>query len=156
MLSAVLCSCAGGAALLYALYRWIVPALAQHHAGLALIWHDVIVERLLDTLTRSTRPQVRAFIYLFLIYLLLFLLLFFLVSHDRLVDTTMLRTHVATLSSPWQISRFDRFCYATAAHICGGRASLTRQTLLSTGSAVTLMASLSLMSCWSLIRTLTC
>lgn len=63
MLSAVLYSCAGGAALLYALYRWIVPALAQHHAGLALIWHDVIVERLLDTLTRSTRPQVRAFIY---------------------------------------------------------------------------------------------
>lgn len=59
MLSAVLCSCAGGAALLYALYRWIVPAVAQHHAGLALIWHDVIVERLLDTLTRSTRPQVR-------------------------------------------------------------------------------------------------
>ncbi|XP_075904031.1 catechol O-methyltransferase B [Nelusetta ayraudi] len=57
MLSAVLCSCAGGAALLYALYRWIIPALAQHHAGLALIWHDVIVERLLDTLTRSTRPQ---------------------------------------------------------------------------------------------------
>lgn len=59
MMSAVLCSCAGGAALLYALYRWIVPAVVQHHAGLALIWHDVIVERLLDTLTRSTRPQVR-------------------------------------------------------------------------------------------------
>lgn len=58
MLLTLLCSCTGGAALLYALYRWVIPAAVQHHAGLALIWHDVIVERMLDTLTQSTRPQV--------------------------------------------------------------------------------------------------
>ena len=52
-------SCTGGAALLYALYRWVIPTAVQYHAGLALIWHDVIVERMLDTLTQSTRPQVR-------------------------------------------------------------------------------------------------
>lgn len=141
MLSAVLCSCAGGAALLYALYRWIVPALAQHHAGLALIWHDVIVERLLDTLTRSTRPQVRVFLFL----LFLFLLLLFLVSHDRLVDATMLRTHVATLSSPWQISRFDRFRYSCA-HLWWS-CKFDTPNVIKHGSVVTLMASLSLMSC---------
>ncbi|XP_053723515.1 catechol O-methyltransferase B [Synchiropus splendidus] len=50
-------SCAGGAALLYALYRWLIPAAVQHHATLALLWHDVFVEWMLDTLTRSTRPQ---------------------------------------------------------------------------------------------------
>ncbi|XP_061779449.2 catechol O-methyltransferase B isoform X1 [Nerophis lumbriciformis] len=49
--------CTGGVALLYALYRWVIPSLVQYHGGLALIWHDVIVERILDTLTRSTRPQ---------------------------------------------------------------------------------------------------
>ncbi|TDH14594.1 hypothetical protein EPR50_G00044010 [Perca flavescens] len=53
----VLYSCTGGAALLYALYRWVIPAAVQYHGGLALIWHDVIVERMLDTLTQSTRPQ---------------------------------------------------------------------------------------------------
>lgn len=134
MLSAVLCSCAGGAALLYALYRWIVPALAQHHAGLALIWHDVIVERLLDTLTRSTRPQVRVFLFL------LFLLLLFLASHGRL-----LRTHVATLSSPWQISRFDRFRYSCA-HLWWS-CKFDTPNVIKHGSVVTLMASLSFMSC---------
>lgn len=51
-------SCAGGAALLYALYRWVIPATVQYHGGLALIWHDFIVERLINTLTRSSRPQV--------------------------------------------------------------------------------------------------
>lgn len=54
----LLYSCAGGAALLYALYRWVIPAAVQYHGGLALFWHDVIVERMLDTLTQSTRPQV--------------------------------------------------------------------------------------------------
>ncbi|XP_020489487.1 catechol O-methyltransferase B isoform X1 [Labrus bergylta] len=53
----LLYSCSGGAALLYALYRWLIPAAVQYHGGLALIWHDVIVERMLDTLTQSTRPQ---------------------------------------------------------------------------------------------------
>uniref|UniRef100_A0A4W6EQ90 catechol O-methyltransferase n=1 Tax=Lates calcarifer TaxID=8187 RepID=A0A4W6EQ90_LATCA len=53
----LLYSCTGGAALLYALYRWVIPAAVQYHGGLALIWHDVIVERMLDTLTQSTRPQ---------------------------------------------------------------------------------------------------
>ena len=51
-------SCTGGAALLYALYRWVIPTAVQYHGGLALIWHDVIVEPMLDTLTQSTRPQV--------------------------------------------------------------------------------------------------
>ncbi|AWP03355.1 putative metabotropic glutamate receptor 6-like [Scophthalmus maximus] len=50
-------SCTGGAALLYALYRWVIPAAVQYHGGLALFWHDVVVERMLDTLTQSTRPQ---------------------------------------------------------------------------------------------------
>ncbi|KAJ4927445.1 hypothetical protein JOQ06_015173 [Pogonophryne albipinna] len=54
----LLYSITGGAALLYALYRWLIPAVVQYHAGLALIWHDVIVERILDTVTQSTRPQV--------------------------------------------------------------------------------------------------
>ncbi|TWW61559.1 Catechol O-methyltransferase [Takifugu flavidus] len=53
----LLYSCSGGAALLYILYRWVIPSIVQYHAGLALMWHDVIVERLLDVLTRSTRPQ---------------------------------------------------------------------------------------------------
>ncbi|MEQ2303238.1 hypothetical protein AMECASPLE_014686 [Ameca splendens] len=54
----LLYSCTGGAALLYALYRWVIPAVVQYHAGLVLIWHDVIVEGLLNTLTQTTRPQV--------------------------------------------------------------------------------------------------
>uniref|UniRef100_A0A3Q0RS41 catechol O-methyltransferase n=1 Tax=Amphilophus citrinellus TaxID=61819 RepID=A0A3Q0RS41_AMPCI len=53
----LLYSCTGGAALLYALYRWVIPAAVQYHGGLALLWHDIIVERMLDTLTQSTRPQ---------------------------------------------------------------------------------------------------
>lgn len=43
--------------MLYALYRWVIPTIVQYHAGLALLWHDVIVQWMLDTLTRSTRPQ---------------------------------------------------------------------------------------------------
>lgn len=54
----LLYGCGGGAALLYVLYRWVIPSAVQYHAGLALMWHDVIVERILDVLTRSTRPQV--------------------------------------------------------------------------------------------------
>lgn len=54
----LLYSCAAGAALLYTLYRWVIPTLVQYHGGLALFWHDFIVERMLDTLTQSTRPQV--------------------------------------------------------------------------------------------------
>lgn len=58
MLLTLLYSCTGGAAVLYALYRWIIPFIVQYHAGLALIWHDKFVEGMLDMLTRSTRPQV--------------------------------------------------------------------------------------------------
>ncbi|CDQ77320.1 unnamed protein product [Oncorhynchus mykiss] len=29
----------------------------QYHGRLALLWHDVIVERALDTLTLTSRPQ---------------------------------------------------------------------------------------------------
>uniref|UniRef100_A0A3Q2Y4M9 catechol O-methyltransferase n=1 Tax=Hippocampus comes TaxID=109280 RepID=A0A3Q2Y4M9_HIPCM len=47
----------GGAVLLYTLYKWVIPGAVQYHGGLALIWHDVIVEWILDTLTQSTRPQ---------------------------------------------------------------------------------------------------
>lgn len=50
--------CVGGAAVLYALYFWLIPAAVQYNGTLALLWHDVIVERLLDALTGSTRPQV--------------------------------------------------------------------------------------------------
>ncbi|XP_026163256.1 catechol O-methyltransferase B isoform X1 [Mastacembelus armatus] len=53
----LLYSFTGGAALLYALYRWVIPAVVQYHGGLALMWHDVIVERIMNTLTQSTRPQ---------------------------------------------------------------------------------------------------
>ncbi|KAI1892991.1 hypothetical protein AGOR_G00139200 [Albula goreensis] len=52
-----LSACAGGAALLYVLYSWLIPAAVQYNASLALLWHDVIVERVLDRITGSTRPQ---------------------------------------------------------------------------------------------------
>ncbi|MBN3300088.1 COMT methyltransferase, partial [Amia calva] len=48
---------AGAGALLYALYRWLIPALVRYNGPLALLWHDGVVERGLDLLTRSTRPQ---------------------------------------------------------------------------------------------------
>ncbi|KAM9536728.1 LOW QUALITY PROTEIN: catechol O-methyltransferase B [Salvelinus alpinus] len=47
----------GRAAFLFALYRWVIPTAMQYHGRLALLWHDVIVERALDTLTRTSRPQ---------------------------------------------------------------------------------------------------
>uniref|UniRef100_A0A4W5JUV1 catechol O-methyltransferase n=1 Tax=Hucho hucho TaxID=62062 RepID=A0A4W5JUV1_9TELE len=47
----------GGAAFLFALYRWVIPTAVQYHGGLALLWQDVIVEHALDTLTRTSRPQ---------------------------------------------------------------------------------------------------
>lgn len=54
----LLYSCAGGAALLYALYRWVIPTVVKIHPELTLLWHDKIVEWILDRVTRSTRPQV--------------------------------------------------------------------------------------------------
>lgn len=53
----LLYSCTGGAAVLYALYRWVIPTLVQYHGGLALFWHDDIMQWTMDTLTQSTRPQ---------------------------------------------------------------------------------------------------
>ncbi|XP_056293418.1 catechol O-methyltransferase B [Pseudoliparis swirei] len=53
----LLYSCAGGAALLYALYRWVIPTVVKIHPELTLLWHDKIVEWILDRVTRSTRPQ---------------------------------------------------------------------------------------------------
>lgn len=46
------------AAVLYALYKWFIPAAVQNSGWLALIWHDVIVERFLNILTGLSRPQV--------------------------------------------------------------------------------------------------
>ncbi|KAM9799158.1 catechol O-methyltransferase B [Syngnathus typhle] len=50
-------SCTGGAVLLFLLYKWVIPCIVQYHGGLAIFWHDVIVEWVLDKLTQSTRPQ---------------------------------------------------------------------------------------------------
>lgn len=58
MLLMLLCWFVGVTVLLYFLYSWLIPAVVQFNGSLALLWHDVIVERALDTLTRSTRPQV--------------------------------------------------------------------------------------------------
>ncbi|KAM4610279.1 catechol O-methyltransferase A [Polymixia lowei] len=41
----------------YALCRWLIPWLVQSNATYALLWHDVIVERTLDILTRTSRPE---------------------------------------------------------------------------------------------------
>lgn len=57
MLLVLLCWCVGVTVLLYVLYSWLIPTAVQFNGSLALLWHDVIVERALDTLTRSTRPQ---------------------------------------------------------------------------------------------------
>uniref|UniRef100_A0A8C7R7E8 Catechol-O-methyltransferase b n=1 Tax=Oncorhynchus mykiss TaxID=8022 RepID=A0A8C7R7E8_ONCMY len=35
----------------------VIPTAMQYHGRLALLWHDVIVERALDTLTLTSRPQ---------------------------------------------------------------------------------------------------
>ncbi|KAL6464639.1 hypothetical protein MHYP_G00269560 [Metynnis hypsauchen] len=53
----VLISCIGLLVVLYALCLWIIPAVVQYSGCLALLWHDVIVEKSLDTITRTTRPQ---------------------------------------------------------------------------------------------------
>nr|XP_046167196.1 catechol O-methyltransferase B-like [Oncorhynchus gorbuscha] len=37
----------------------VIPTAMQYHGRLALLWHDVFVERALDTLTRTSRPQVQ-------------------------------------------------------------------------------------------------
>lgn len=47
--------CTGGAALLYILYKWVIPASLRQ--TLVLLWHDFLLERLLDKITGSTRPQ---------------------------------------------------------------------------------------------------
>uniref|UniRef100_A0A8C7CAC9 catechol O-methyltransferase n=2 Tax=Oncorhynchus TaxID=8016 RepID=A0A8C7CAC9_ONCKI len=57
MLLSLLSGLIMGAAVLFVLYRWVIPMAVQYHGGLALLWHDVIVERALDTLTRTSRPQ---------------------------------------------------------------------------------------------------
>ncbi len=46
------------AAVLYVLCRWLIPAAVQSSGWLALLWHDVILERLLNIMTGSSRPQV--------------------------------------------------------------------------------------------------
>lgn len=58
MLLSLLSGLIMGAAVLFVLYRWVIPTAVQYHGGLALLWHDIIVERALDTLTRTSRPQV--------------------------------------------------------------------------------------------------
>ena len=58
MLLAVVYSCVGGGALLYALYRWIIPNLLQYHTGALLFWHDDLVPWVRDTVYGSTRPEV--------------------------------------------------------------------------------------------------
>ncbi|XP_016411750.1 catechol O-methyltransferase-like [Sinocyclocheilus rhinocerous] len=45
------------AAVLYVLYRWLIPAAVRSSGWLALLWHVVILERLLNIMTGSTRPQ---------------------------------------------------------------------------------------------------
>ncbi|XP_072308056.1 catechol O-methyltransferase B isoform X1 [Eucyclogobius newberryi] len=47
--------CAGGVGFLYILYRWVIPATVRQ--ALVLMWHDVILEMLMDRITGSTRPQ---------------------------------------------------------------------------------------------------
>uniref|UniRef100_A0AAR2IQ87 catechol O-methyltransferase n=1 Tax=Pygocentrus nattereri TaxID=42514 RepID=A0AAR2IQ87_PYGNA len=57
MILTMLLSCIGLLVALYALCLWIIPAVVQYSGCLALLWHDVIVEKSLDTVTRTTRPQ---------------------------------------------------------------------------------------------------
>ncbi|XP_056629198.1 catechol O-methyltransferase A [Triplophysa dalaica] len=57
MLLNVLAVTAVSAAVLYVLYKWLIPAAVQNSGWLALIWHDVIVERFLNILTGLSRPQ---------------------------------------------------------------------------------------------------
>jgi len=64
MLLVLLCWFFGVTGLLFILYSWFIPAVVQFNGSLALLWHDVIVQRALDTLTRSTQPQVTQFVLL--------------------------------------------------------------------------------------------
>ncbi|KAG1949630.1 catechol O-methyltransferase isoform MB-COMT [Pimephales promelas] len=57
MLLVLLCWFFGVTGLLFILYSWFIPAVVQFNGSLALLWHDVIVQHALDTLTRSTQPQ---------------------------------------------------------------------------------------------------
>ncbi|KAI2662084.1 Catechol O-methyltransferase A [Labeo rohita] len=57
MLWSLLAATAGSAAVLYVLYRWLIPAAVQRSSWLALLWHAVIFERVLDILTGSSQPQ---------------------------------------------------------------------------------------------------
>ncbi|XP_030640624.1 catechol O-methyltransferase A isoform X1 [Chanos chanos] len=57
MLLTILAVFGGAVAVLYALFYWLIPAAVQRNARLALLWHDVFVERFLNSLTGSSRPQ---------------------------------------------------------------------------------------------------
>lgn len=57
MLQCLLLFCVCVPVLLYSLYRWLIPAAVSRHGRMALFWHDVCVERLLDRITHSTRPE---------------------------------------------------------------------------------------------------
>lgn len=43
---------------LYVLCRCLIPRLVQCNSTLALLWHDVLLEMMLDLLGGTTRPQV--------------------------------------------------------------------------------------------------
>lgn len=58
MLLNVLAVGAVSAAVLYVLCKWFIPAAVQNSGWLALIWHDVIVQRFLNILTGLSKPQV--------------------------------------------------------------------------------------------------
>ncbi|XP_048873628.1 catechol O-methyltransferase A [Brienomyrus brachyistius] len=49
--------CGGGAAILYVLCGWLIPAAVEDSPWFTLLWHDFILQRILNALTWSTRPQ---------------------------------------------------------------------------------------------------
>ncbi|KAL4646286.1 Catechol O-methyltransferase-like [Arapaima gigas] len=49
--------CGGVMAALYALWSWLIPAVVQYNPLLVVLWHDIIVQRVLNFLTGSTQPQ---------------------------------------------------------------------------------------------------
>ncbi|XP_034023189.1 catechol O-methyltransferase B [Thalassophryne amazonica] len=53
----LLYGCIGGTAALCVLWRWLIPAAVRYDGNLAVMWHAVVVEWVLDKLTWSTRPQ---------------------------------------------------------------------------------------------------
>ncbi|KAK9971012.1 hypothetical protein ABG768_026908 [Culter alburnus] len=57
MLLSLLAVAVVSAAVLYVLYRWLIPAAVQNCSWLALLWHDVILQRVLNIMTGSSRPQ---------------------------------------------------------------------------------------------------